>query len=383
MTADRTRSGPRGWLRVMPSLRLRLIGMVVGLALVVAVVMIIAVERFSSDQIMRLATQSGASPSEAQAMFDRYVSQVLLIGASVGIVLGAFVAWWLLRRILRPLDRLTVASRAIASGDLAVRVPDPPDPELRGLAEAFNQMAATLERIEQLRRTLVENVAHELRTPLTSLQGYTEALADGVIEPTPDMLRTVHEEIVRLSHLVEELDQLARGERGEQAPARAEVDLSVIVQRAVAIASPELASRRISIRVEDPASLPRLIAEPDAIGQVVSNLMQNAARYTDDGGTVVVRLVAEGDWVRCEIENTGLGIPAGELPYIWERLYRVDPSRNRATGGSGIGLAIVRQIVEAHGGQVGARSGDGRTEIWFRLPVPTRTELAGTSRTSD
>lgn len=357
----------------MPSLRLRLIGLMVALALVVAGVMILAVERFSADQIMQLATRSGASPAQAQAMFDAYVNRILLIGAGLGVVLGALTAWWLLRRILRPLDRLTDASRAIAGGDLAVRVPDPPDPELRGLADAFNQMAATLERIEQLRRTLVENVAHELRTPLTSLQGYTEALADGVIEPTPEMLRTVHEEIVRLTHLVEELDQLARGERRERDLARAEIDLAAIVQRAVAIASPELASRQISIRVEDAASLPRLMAEPDAIGQVVSNLMQNAARYTDDGGAVVVRLRAEGDWVHCEIENTGAGIPPEELPYIWERLYRVDPSRARATGGSGIGLAIVRQIVEAHGGQVGAGSGDGRTRIWFRLPVTQRT----------
>jgi signal transduction histidine kinase len=352
----------------MPSLRLRLIGLFVALALVVAGVMIVAVERFSSEQIMHLATQSGASAAEAQAMFDQYVSRVLLIGAVVGVVLGALTAWWLLRRILRPLERLAQAARAIASGDLAARVLDPPDPELRRLADSFNDMAATLERVEQLRRSLVEDVAHELRTPLTSLQGYTEALADGVLEPTPEMLRTVHEEIVRLTHLVEELDKLARGQRGERAQARAEVDLAAVVQRAVAIASPELASRRIGVRIEDPASLPRLVAEPDAIGQVVTNLMQNAARYTNDGGEVVIRLKTEGDWVRCEIENTGAGIPPHELPYIWERLYRVDRSRARATGGSGIGLAIVRQIVEAHGGEVGANSRDGRTEIWFRLP---------------
>ena len=112
-----------------------------------------------------------------------------------------------------------------------------------------------------------------------------------------------------------------------------------------------------------------LLGEPDAIGQVVTNLVQNAARYTNDGGEITVRLAAEDGWVRCAIENTGAEIPAQELPYIWERLYRVDPSRARESGGAGIGLAIVRQIVEAHGGQVGARSGDGRTEIWFRLPI--------------
>lgn len=355
----------------MPTLRARLIGLFVILALTVAAVMILAVERFSSDQIMSLAMASGSSPEQAQAMFDQYVGRVLLVGALVGVILGAVAAWWLLRRILRPLDRLAAAAGQIAAGDLAARVPDPPDPELRGMADAFNQMAATLERVEQLRRALVEDVAHELRTPLTSLRGYTEALADGVIEPSPEMLRTVHEEIVRLTHLVQELDRLARGEGGERAQARAEVDLSAIVGRAVAIASPELASRRISVRVEDPASLPRLLAEPAEIGQVVTNLVQNAARYTNDGGEVVVRLRTDGDGVRCEIENTGAEIPADELPYIWERLYRVDRSRARATGGSGIGLAIVRQIVEAHGGQVGARSGNGRTQVWFRLPVVT------------
>jgi two-component system, OmpR family, sensor histidine kinase BaeS len=353
----------------MFTLRTRLVVLWVALALAVAGVMIFAVQRFSSEEIMHLAMESGLSAEEAQAMFDQYVGRVLLLGAGVGLILGAVAAWWLMRRILRPLERLTDATRAIAAGDLAARVPPAPDPELQRLAGAFNQMAATLERVEQLRRALVEDVAHELRTPLTSLQAYTEAMADGLVEPTPEMLRTINEEIVRLTRLVEGLDQLARGARGEREQARGEVDLSAVVQRSVQIHTPELASRRISVRLQDAASLPRLLAEPDAIGQVVSNLMQNAVRYTDDGGEVIVRLHEEGGWVRCAIENTGAGIPADELPYIWERLYRVDPSRARDSGGAGIGLAIVRQIVEAHGGQVGATSADGRTSIWFRLPA--------------
>lgn len=353
----------------MLSLRLRLIGLWVLLALVMAAVMFVAVERFSSEQVKALAMAAGSSADEAQAMFDQYVGQVLIFGAAVGLVLGSLAAWWLLRRLLRPLERLTAASRAIAAGDLAARVPAAPDPELQHLADAFNQMAASLERVEQLRRALVEDVAHELRTPLTSLQGYTEAMADGVVEPTPGMLRTVNEEIVRLTRLVKGLDELARGERGEHEQARDEVDLAALVQRAVQIHSPELASRRIRVRVEDASSLPTLLAEPDAIGQVVSNLMRNAARYTDDGGEIVIRLGERAGWVRCAIENTGAEIPAADLPLIWERLYRVDPSRTRASGGAGIGLAIVRQVVEAHGGQVGASSGGGRTEIWFQLPA--------------
>ena len=353
----------------MPTLRFRLSATFLLLGLAVAGVMYVAVQRFGSEQIMHLAMEAGSSEEQAQAMFDRYVGQVLLIGAGVGLVLGGLAAWWLLRRILLPLERLTHATRAIAAGDLAARVPSAPDPELQMLADAFNQMAATLERVEDLRRALVEDVAHELRTPLTSLQGYLEAMADGVVEPTPEMLLTVHEEIVRLTRLVEELDQLARGESSERAQARAEVNLAALVQRSVQIYSPELASRGIRVRIEDAATVPTLLAEPDAIGQVVSNLVQNAARYTNDGGEITVRLAQEDGWVRCAIENTGAEIPAAELPYIWERLYRVDPSRTRASGGAGIGLAIVRQIVESHGGQVGARSGEGRTEIWFQLPV--------------
>ena len=198
-------------MSLTPSLRLRLIGLFVLTALVVAAVIIFAVERFSAAALMDLMMEGSDSPEEAQLMFDQYVGRVLLIGAGVAVVLGSLTGWWFLRRILRPLDRLAEATHAVAAGDLETRVPVPPDPELRSLAESFNRMTASLERAEMLRRALVEDVAHELRTPLTSLRGYTEALADGVVEPTSDMLRTVHEEIVRLTRLVEELDQLARG----------------------------------------------------------------------------------------------------------------------------------------------------------------------------
>ena len=353
----------------MTSLRTRLIGLFVLIALLVAGVIVFAVLQFSAEQVMHLIMQGAHTPEQAQTMFDQYVLRVLLIGAGAGILLGSLAAWWLVRRLMRPLEQLTDASQSIAVGDLAARVAEPPDPELRRLAQSFNRMAATLERAEALRRAVVEDVAHELRTPLTSLRGYTEALADGVVEPTPDMLRNVHEEIERLTRLVEELDQLARGERGERSLARTEVDLAAIVRRTLELVSPDLAQRRIQVRLEDTEALPALRADADAIGQVVSNLVQNAERYTDDGGTITVRLRAEGNWLRCAIENTGGAIPTADLPLIWERLHRVDRSRARASGGAGIGLAIVRQIVEAHGGQVGASSRDDRTEIWFSLPV--------------
>ena len=203
---------------------------------------------------------------------------------------------------------------------------------------------------------LVEDVAHELRTPLTSLRGFTEALADGVVEPTPEMLRTVHDEIERLTRLVEELDQLVarrahaqqpRSRRGRSRRSGRSRTRSG-VSGAVEPGDRGLASIHRGLR--------SVLAEPDDIGQVVTNLVQNAARYTDDGGAITVRLAADGDGCAARREH-GDTDSADELPLIWERLHRVDRSRARASGGAGIGLAIVRQIVEGHGGSVGAKLG--------------------------
>jgi two-component system, OmpR family, sensor histidine kinase BaeS len=351
------------------TLRVRLVLAVLVTSLIAAAVIVLAVRWFSTEQIAHLLMEGVDSEAEARAMVDEYLLRVVAIAAVAGVALGGLTAWWLVRRVLRPLARLTEGTRRVAAGDLAARVPEPEDRELQEVARSFNQMAATLERTEELRRTLVEDVAHELRTPLTSLRGYTEALADGVIEPTPEMLRTVHEEIERLTRLIEALDQLARTDATTRERARVEIDLADLIRRSLALVAPELSSRSIRVRVDAGPELPAPLADPDAIGQVVSNLLQNAARYTADGGDIDVRLEADGDGLRCAITNTGTEIPPDQLPLIWERLHRVDRSRARATGGAGIGLAIVRQIVTEHGGQVGARSDDGRTEIWFRLPT--------------
>ena len=353
----------------MNTLRVRLVLAMLATSLIAAGVILASVRWFSTEQIMHLLMEGATSEAEARAMVDDNIARVVAIGALAGVVLGGVSAWWLARRVLRPVARLTEATHQLTAGDLAARVPEPSDRELRDLAHAFNQMAATLERVEELRTTLVADVAHELRTPLTVLRGYTEALADGVVEPSEEMLRTVHAEIERLTRLVEALDQLARNDERTRERARIEVDLGDVVRRALSLAAPDLANRSISVRIDESPNLPRLMADPDGIGQVVSNLVQNAARYTADGGDISVHLRAEANGVACAIANSGAEIPPDEIPLIWERFHRVDPSRTRATGGAGIGLAIVRQIVESHGGEVGARSGDGRTEIWFRLPA--------------
>lgn len=351
------------------TLRFRLVAAIALGSLVVAAVIVGAVQWVSSEQVMKLLMEGVESEAEARLMVDEYLVRVVAIAAVAGLALGGALAWWLVRRVLRPLEDLRDATNLVAAGNLDARVPEPPDDELRQLARSFNQMTATLARTEELRTALVEDVSHELRTPLTSLRGYTEALADGVVEPTPATLRDLHEEIERLTRLVEELDRLARIDDPARAQARAEIDLGEVVRRSLAIAAPDLATRSITVRFDEPADVPKLVGDPDAIGQVVANLVQNAARYTTDGGEVAASVRAEGGTIRCTIANTGPEIPAEELALIWERFHRVDRSRTRATGGAGIGLAIVRQIVQGHGGEVGARSADGRTEVWFRLPA--------------
>ncbi|HEY8179681.1 MAG TPA: ATP-binding protein, partial [Candidatus Limnocylindria bacterium] len=351
----------------MKSLRTQLTLALVLTSVLAAGVVVLAVQLFSMERVAELLMLGVKDAAEADAMVEQYVGRVVAIGAVAGVLLGGLVAWWLVRRVMRPLQRLSVGTQRIAAGDLSARVEVPPNNELAEVAISFNQMAASLERMEQLRRALVEDVAHELRTPLTTLRGYTEALADGLVQPTPEMLRTVRDEIERMSRLVEGLDALARNERSARQQVLAEVQLGDVVRRTLALADPTLRVRDIRVRIDEPETIPVVMADPDGIGQVVSNLVQNAVDYTVDGGEVVARLTAEGGGVRCEIANTGPDIPPDELPLIWERLHRADPSRTRSTGGAGIGLALVRQIIERHRGEVGASSGGGRTAIWFRL----------------
>ncbi|HKO33047.1 MAG TPA: HAMP domain-containing protein, partial [Candidatus Limnocylindria bacterium] len=317
----------------MKSLRTQITLVLVLGSLLAAGVVVVAVQLFSMERMSQLLMLGVRDAAEADAMVQQYVGSVVAIGAVVGVLVGGVVAWWLARRILRPLQRLSEGTRRIAAGDLTARVAVPPDAELADVADSFNRMAATLERVEQLRRALVEDVAHELRTPLTTLRGYTEAMADGVVQPTPEMLRTVHAEIERLTRLVEALDSLARDEARAREQAMAEVQLGEVVRRGLALADPALRARDISVRIEEPEVLPTLHADPDGIGQVISNLVQNAVDYTTDGGEVVARLIADGGGVRCEIANTGPDIPPDQLPLIWERLHRADPSRSRSTGG--------------------------------------------------
>jgi len=229
-------------------------------------------------------------------------------------------------------------------------------------------MAASLERMEMMRRDFIANAAHELRTPLTNLQGYLEALRDGVITPDRATYDSLWDEAERLVRLSRSLDALAEGDAAAGPSALEPIDLAAAIRAAVELAQPSIDRAALSLSVAVPDSLPAR-ANPDHLAQVLGNLLSNAVRYTPAGGSVSVRAERRSGDLLVSVANSGDPIPADDLDRVFERFYRVEKSRDRGRGGAGIGLAIVKQLVEAAGGRVGAESGGGQTRFWFSLPA--------------
>jgi len=242
--------------------------------------------------------------------------------------------------------------------------------EVTALAQAFNSMAADLEYAEQLRRNMVADVAHELRTPLSNIQGYLEAIRDGMIKPDAAAIRSLDEEARLLSRLVNELQELSLAEAGELKLVYQTEDVANLVKQAASPWQPQLMAKEISLSLDLPDNLPPVNIDWQRVNQVLHNILENAVAHTPKGGTITVAAGEKGKWVEVSISDTGEGIPAEDLPHIFERFYRVDKSRARATGGSGLGLTIARRLVEAHGGTitVDSKLGEG-SRFSFTLPI--------------
>jgi signal transduction histidine kinase len=310
----------------------------------------------------------GEDAAEAHEMFDQAVLGVLILAVVVAVGAATVLAAVLGGRLARPLRDIGAAARQIAEGDYHARLPRRGPDELLSLTDSFNQMAAALEEQERMRREFIANAAHELRTPLTNLQGYLEALRDGVVQPERETFASLLDEADRLVRLSRSLDQLAAGDAGVGEHRPVELDLGDVIHSALELVRPAAQSAALELDADLRGRLP-VRADPDRIAQVLSNLLNNAIRYTPAGGRVTVRAERRPNDVLVSVANTGPGIPASELPHVFERFYRVEKSRDRARGGAGIGLSIVQQLVEAAGGRVGAESGDGSTRFWFTLPV--------------
>jgi signal transduction histidine kinase len=334
----------------------------ISIAILVVGVLLIGAQSFAD-----LMAEHGASTDSSREMFMDSVGWVVVGTILVAVAVAMLVASLLGARLARPLRDMDGAARQIAAGDYRARIPRKGPGEIVSLADSFNQMAAALEEQERMRREFIANAAHELRTPLTNLQGYLEALRDGVIDADPATFESLLEESERLVRLSRSLDTLAAGDAGG-APATIDLDLARLIRSAVDLARPGAVSNSLELRVDVPTDLPAR-GDPDQLAQVLSNLLQNAVRYTPVGGRIDVRAERRTGDILVSVTNTGDGIPSEDLPHVFERFYRVEKSRDRARGGAGIGLAIVRQLVEAAGGSVGAESRDGRTTFWFSLPA--------------
>jgi signal transduction histidine kinase len=333
-------------------------------ALVVIAYGVLAV---SQSQFQKLMVEHGSTAAEAHAMFDQTVTAVFVLVLLVASVVSVGLAVLLARRLSRPLEAIGQAARTIAAGEYRARVPRSGPEEIVSLADSFNQMAESLEDQERLRRDFIINAAHELRTPLTNIEGYLEALRDGVVAPDRSVFASLHEEADRLVRLSRSLDALAEGEHLPAAELR-ELDLSEALRSSIEIARPAFDRRSIRLQLRIREQL-RVQANPDHLAQILANLLQNAARYTPHDGAVTVLAEARPTDVLISLTNTGDGIPAKDLPHVFERFYRVEKSRDRTKGGDGIGLAIVKELVEAAGGQVGAESVAGITRFWVSLPA--------------
>ena len=331
------------------------------------VVIVVGVFGFAARSFQQLMVDHGDTVADASAMFDESVAGFFILATVAGILGSIVLAALLARWLSAPLGRIGAAARRVAHGEWDVRVPTDGPREIASLATSFNQMAARLEEQERMRSEFVANAAHELRTPLTNLVGYLEALRDGVIAPTQETFGSLREEVDRLVRLARSLDELAVSERDRDVRP-GPVNIRAAVEMAVELALPAFDRRDISVSVQVPAGV-TAHANRDHLAQVLANLLQNAVRYTPDGGVVTLTAESDGRDVVVAVSNTGEGIPPVDLPHVFERFYRVEKSRDRARGGAGIGLAIVKQLVELGGGVVGVESANGLTRFWFRVPA--------------
>ena len=285
--------------------------------------------------------------------------------------LGTLLVWLISRRTLAPLQNLGATARRLGRGDFSQRADDSGPTEIRELAQSFNTMAAELEEAEQHRRNLTADIAHELRTPLSNIQGYLEAIRDGLVQPTPETIDTIHDQAIHLSRLVEDLRLLARVESGDLHLEFTTASAEDLLQLSVEAVRPRAEAKGVDLRLDTGPALPPIQVDSTRLSQVIGNLLDNAITHTPAGGSVTV-LAQEADGaLEVVVADTGPGIAPEDLPRLFDRFYRADPSRSRATGGTGLGLTIARRLVEAHGGTIEVEStvGEG-SRFTVRLPAP-------------
>lgn len=320
---------------------------------------------------------AGDDPAMQEALvmtFHAAVNEILLVAAAAAMLAALIVSVFTARRIVGPIRQMLRASQHIAAGHYDQRVEAPGEDELSALASSFNQMASALDTTEQRRLALIGDLAHELRTPLSNIRATMEGLTDGVLTADAATFLEIEHETARLQRLVRDLEELSRAEAGQITLQRQETELAGLIGSVARRLQPQFADKGVALALDLPPQLAHISADPARITQVLLNLLGNALQYTPTGGAVTLRVWQEAHSLTVAVHDTGVGLSPDDLSHIFERFYRVDKSRSRAGGGSGIGLTISRLLVEAHGGQIWASSpgvGQGST-FTFILPIAPR-----------
>ena len=315
----------------------------------------------------------GAAQSEIpsrEGELSATLNRGLIVVIAVVLALATGVALWLARRIVAPVENLRRAVEKMRAGDLQQRVPARSADEIGELGRAFNALSDKLARVEQLRRDMVSDVAHELRTPLTNIRAQVEAIQDGLTRPEATVIASLHEEVLHLNRLVDDLRDLSLADAGQLRMEFEPLAPASALEQAVSALQSRAGERRITIECTYNGTIPEISADPVRLGQILRNLLDNAIRHTPPGGRISIEAHARNGCVNFAVRDNGTGIAPEHLANIFERFYRTDPSRARGTGGAGLGLAIVKQLVAAHGGSVRVESAPGAGAT-FHFSLPT------------
>jgi two-component system sensor histidine kinase BaeS len=339
-----------------------------------------AFDRHLAAMSSMMSTMMGGSVQTLdQSLYTNFraaVTEALGLASLAATIMAVITSLFVSRQVVAPVQAMMDASQRIAEGNYAERVQVPGDihkgeqDELGQLALRFNQMAARLEQTENMRRQLIGDVTHELRTPLTTIKGSMEGLIDGVLPASDETYTQIYHEADRLQRLVNDLQELSRVEAGAYELHLSQASLAELVQATIARLGRQFEEKGVALTMQVPSDLPPILMDSDRIGQVLLNLVGNALQYTPAGGSVRIHADHQPGEVQVSVADTGIGIPPEHLPHLFTRFYRVDKSRARSGGGSGIGLTIARHLVEAHGGRIWAESqGAGKgSRFTFTLP---------------
>ncbi len=345
-----------------------LIGHIVPIFAIFSLVVWQAVDQQSAEYYGELVERFHVAPVDAHARFLEAIHHHMFWGVFVALIFSLLFTYLLTSWVLRPLLQITAITKKVADGNYSERVNVLSRYEGGQLADAFNHMADNLEMVERLRKNMVADISHELRTPLTNLRGYLEGLSDSVIEPTRETFQMLEQEVLRLVNLVEDLQQLARADAAKAFLDCQDLSLHELLRQIMELYRPNFHEKELEVQWQLDLDSELVTADRDKLLQAIRNLVDNAWKYTPQRGTVTISTQRTADGVKTIFSNSGTVVAEKDIPFLFERFFRTDRSRSRDVGGAGIGLSIVKELIEAHGGTVGAESGENGTRVWFVLP---------------